>query len=72
MAAGSPTTPSPELERDAIAQVKARLRHRYPDAAPGRVAAAVDGAYRRYDRSRVRTFVPVLVEHEARERLAAR
>jgi hypothetical protein len=71
-AADTPTAPSPELEHDAIAQVKNRLRSRYPDLAPERVGATVDGAYRRFDRSRVRTFVPVLVEHEALEELADR
>jgi hypothetical protein len=71
MPATTPTAPSPELEHTAIALVKDRLRHRYPDVPPERVGAAVDGAYRRFDRSRVRTFVPVLVEHEARDELAA-
>ncbi|WP_034263098.1 three-helix bundle dimerization domain-containing protein [Actinospica robiniae] len=66
----SPTAPSPELEHDAIGLVKQRLRRRYPDVAPERVGAAVDGAYHRFDHSRVRTFVPILVEHEAREELA--
>ena len=64
------TNPSPELEHDAIALVKARLRSRYPEVTPEHVGAAVDDAYGHYDRSRVRTFVPVLVEHEANERLA--
>jgi len=67
---GRPTAPSPELERDAIVLVKQRLRRRYPDLAPERIGATVDGAYRRFDHSRVRTFVPILVEHQAREELA--
>lgn len=66
----TPTTPSPELEREAIVLVKQRLRRRYPDLAPERIGATVDGVYHRFDHSRVRTFVPVLVEHEAREELA--
>lgn len=69
---GQPTDPSPELEHDAIDLVKARLRGRYPDLAPDRIGAAVEAAYGRYAHSRVRAFAPVLVEHEANERLAAR
>jgi hypothetical protein len=66
----APTAPSPEFESAAIGLVKQRLRRRYPDLAPERIGAAVDGVYHRFDRSRVRTFVPVLVEHQAREELA--
>jgi hypothetical protein len=65
------SAPSPELEHDAIDQVKGRLRHRFPDVAPEHVVTAVDEAYRRYDSTRVRTFVPVLVEHEVGDTLAA-
>jgi hypothetical protein len=64
-----PAEPSPELEHEAIAMVKARLRSRHPDMSPDRVDATVENVYHHYDESRVRTFVPVLVEHEARTEL---
>ena len=64
-----PAEPSLALEHDAIAMVKARLRSRHPDLAPDRVDATVENVYHHYDESPVRTFVPVLVEHEARTEL---
>jgi hypothetical protein len=64
-----PAEPSPALEHDAIDMVKARLRSRHPDMSPDRVDATVESVYHHYDESPVRTFVPVLVEHEARTEL---
>ena len=66
---GHPAEPSPELEHEAIAVVKARLRGRHPDLSPERVDDTVETAYHHYDQSPVRAFVPVLVEHEARTEL---
>ena len=64
-----PAEPSPELEHEAIAVVKARLRSRHPDLSPERVDDTVENVYHHYDESPVRAFVPVLVEHEARTEL---
>lgn len=70
MSLSTPQAPSPKLEHDAIAMATDRLRRRFPDIAPERLTATVDGVYHRFDGSRIRTFVPILVEHEAREELA--
>jgi hypothetical protein len=65
-----PAEPSPELEHDAIAMVKARLRSRHPDMPAEQIETTVETVYHHYDESPVRAFVPVLVEHEARTELA--
>jgi hypothetical protein len=71
MSLTTPQAPSPALERDAIAKAKDRLRRRFPEVTPERLTATVDGLYHSFDDSRIRIYVPVLVEHEAREALAA-
>jgi hypothetical protein len=70
MSLSTPQAPSPELEHAALDMAKDRLRRRFPDVPPERLTATVDGLYHSFDDSRIRTFVPVLVEHEAREALA--
>ena len=72
MSPTTPQAPSSELEHDALDMAKARLRSRFPDVEPEQFAATVDELYHSFDDSRIRTYVPVLVEHEAREALAAR
>lgn len=71
MSLDTPQAPSPELEHEAIAMVKDRLSHRFPDVAPERLDATVDGEYHKFDHSSVRTYVPVLVEHAAGAMLAS-
>lgn len=56
-------------ERKALAEVQARLEARFPDLHPDVVAAAVSLAHSQLD-GPVRDFVPVLVEHAARDRLS--
>lgn len=56
-------------EGKALAEVQARLQARFPDLHPDVVAAAVRLAHSELD-GPVRDFVPVLVEHAARDRLA--
>lgn len=56
-------------EARAISALADRLADRFPDVAPDQVSVVVEAAHRRYDGSRIRTFVPVLVEHDAVERL---
>jgi hypothetical protein len=56
-------------ERKALAEVQVRLEKRFPDLHPDVVAAAVSLAHSELD-GPVRDFVPVLVEHAARDRLA--
>lgn len=56
-------------ERKALAEVQTRLEERFPDLHPDVVAAAVSLAHSELD-GPVRDFVPVLVEHAARDRLS--
>jgi len=58
-----------DAERRALAEVQARLEQRFPHLHPDVVAAAVAVAHSDLD-GPVRDFVPVLVEHAARDRLA--
>ena len=59
-----------ELDEDqAIAQVVDRLAAQFPSLARERVQLVVDEERERLAPGRVRDFVPVLVEHEAKERL---
>ena len=59
-----------EHEQHALAGVRDRLCQRFPELAPTVVEAAVRVAHAELIESRIRDFVPVLVEHAARERLA--
>jgi hypothetical protein len=61
--------PQQPHELDAIRTVSARLSTAFPDVPAAHVDETVQVAYHRFDRSRVRTFVPVLVEHAARDEL---
>jgi hypothetical protein len=56
-------------ERSELAAVKSRLSARYAHLPEAAVASVVDEIYRDLD-GPVRDFVPVLVEHLARDRLA--
>ena len=58
-----------EAEARALQDVQERLRQRFPQLAHEVVEAAVRVAHAQLT-GPVRDFVPVLVEHEARERLA--
>jgi len=58
------------LEEDvAVERVTQRLAVRYPEIAAATVRAMVHEAHDEID-GPVRTYVPVLVEHEVRDRLA--
>ena len=56
-------------EAHAIDEVISRLAERFPALAHTHVEEIVREEWRRLDGGRLRDFVPVLVEHEARERL---
>lgn len=58
-----------ELETRALQEVQERLTQRFPYLGAEVVEAAVRVAYSKLT-GPVRDFVPVLVEHEARQRLA--
>ena len=58
-----------EHERQALLEVEARLRLRFPDLDPAVVEAAVRLSYAELT-GPIRDFVPLLVERAARDRLA--
>ena len=53
----------------AAAEIVERLTERFPSLPHARIVNAVDDARSRFERAKVRDFVPVLVEREARARL---
>ena len=55
-------------EQKALDLVVLRLQRKFPDLPSGSIRDEVDRAYRDYDRSRVRTYLPILVEREVAER----
>lgn len=57
-----------EDEAKAIHDVQDRLRAKFPHLDPNRVDAAVNGAHASLT-GPIRDFVPVLVEHAARDQL---
>ena len=60
-------------EHDAILEVVERLTKVFsPAFSEDQVGAAVDTHYRRFDGSKVRTYVPLLVEHGVRDQLRSR
>lgn len=62
-------TREPSDEDKAIADVIERLQARFPQTAEIEIDGAVRDAQRSFERARVRDFVPVLVEREARARI---
>ena len=56
-------------EREAIPRIIARLRPRFPDRRAEEVERAVYRAYAAFQHSRVRDFLPILVERLASEEL---
>jgi hypothetical protein len=58
-------------ERDLIDDVEHRLAEKFSEVPAGLVATAVDDAYRRFERSVIRDYVPLLVERRVRDELAS-
>jgi hypothetical protein len=58
----------PPAQVKAMQAVVHRLHERLPEVNLGRLELEVDEAYRQYSSSRVRDFVPILVEREVLER----
>jgi len=54
-------------ERQALDEVERRLAAKFPEVPAQRIAAAVSDSNAKLASARVRAFVPVLVEKEARE-----
>ena len=57
-------------ERRQVTEVQHRLIGMYGDRKPEEVADAVEAAYRHFDGTDVRDFVPLLVERRANETLS--
>lgn len=56
-------------ESKAISEIVERLRERFPDASLEAVTDAVEYARTTFSGAKVRDFVPVLIEKEAKARL---
>lgn len=52
-----------------ITEIVERLEERFPRTSPDAVRAAVDAAREQFSRARVKDFVPLFIEREARARL---
>ena len=59
-----------EHEQHALADVRERLRERFPELHPDVFDAAVQVCHAELTESPIRDFVPILVEHAARDPLA--
>jgi len=58
-------------ERRALAENSARLERRYPHVPEERIKTVVDDSYHELDDAHIRTFVGILVEKQANDRLAS-
>ncbi|MCY1234339.1 hypothetical protein D9M72_469200 [compost metagenome] len=56
-------------KRETIAKVTDRLSERYPETSRYYIAGLVAEEYARLDTSRIRTYIPTLIEHGAKNRL---
>jgi hypothetical protein len=57
-------------EQTSVAEVQARLTDKYPQFSPDDIATTVARVHARFDGSRIRDFVPLLVERGARAELS--
>jgi hypothetical protein len=58
-----------ESEDAAIEHVLDRLTSRFPSVPADVIEAAVDEVHASFDEAAVRDFVPIIVEHDVKERL---
>ena len=56
-------------EQKALDHVTLRLQRRFPQTPPEVIRREVAAAYRDVHQSRVRSYLPILVERQVRERL---
>ncbi len=54
-------------EREAVEAVAARLKKKFPDLPQEHVAQIVESQYERLGTARLRDYIPVLVEHSAKQ-----
>lgn len=57
-------------EQKALDQIAERMASQFPELPADRIAHAIQGRYAEFDGSRIRDFVPVLVERSVRSDLA--
>jgi hypothetical protein len=58
-------------DQGALSMVTSRLAAAFPDVPPAALEASVRREYHRFDKSKVRAFVPLLVEHAVRDEFLA-
>ena len=58
-----------QKEANALELVVTRLQRRFPDVQPETIEHEVEELRHQYDHCRIRTYVAILVEHEARRHL---
>jgi hypothetical protein len=58
-------------EESALRDLIGRLTQQFPEVAEEEIVRAVRGRYEQFDDSRVRDFVPVLVERSVRQAISA-
>lgn len=56
-------------ETRALAEITERLQERFPDTPPDEIEAAVEFGRKEFENAKVRDFLPVLIEKEAKARL---
>ena len=56
-------------EQKALEQIAERVAQQFPDLPRQQIAEAVRGHYAQFDASRIRDFIPVLVERAVRDDL---
>ena len=61
-----------QVEREALGRIAARLAIQFPELAPDDIRYAIQGRYAEFDGSRIRDFVPVLVERSVKSDLQSR
>jgi hypothetical protein len=62
--------PPTRSEQAVIQDLIARMERQFPEIEPGEIDRAVRGEYQGYEHSKVRDFVPVLVERSVKSELA--
>jgi hypothetical protein len=68
---GSSPTAKRGGDQGALDVVTTRLAAAFPDVPPAALEESVRREYHRFDKSRVRAFVPLLVEHAVRDEFLA-
>lgn len=61
---------APEEEQRAVAEVVERLLKRFPTMPAQRVTNVVDSISATFREARIRDYIPILIEREARDHLA--